>query len=283
MKLFVSNILNILGITALIRWVSDRFFGKNYIRVVNYHSTPKSQQATFAKHLAYYRKHYTSVSLGDLNDFFVTGKWKYKKPGLIISFDDGQRTNFDFAYPLLEKYGFVGWFFIPTAFIDLPITEQKAFMVDNQFTKNHTYNDGRYAMNWGEVIELNQKHVIGSHTIHHHEVSVSDSTSILEEEIIVSKRKLEDKLEHEISCFCWVRGRMQSYSAEAARIIKKAGYRFSFMTNTYPILSNTSPLQIQRTNIETRNPLHLVKFQLCGLMDLYYLNKRNKVIKMTSL
>jgi len=284
MKLKISRLFHLLFITQFFRKISDLYFGNSYIRVVNYHSTPKSQIATFEQHLQYYQKHYTTVSYQDLDSFFKTGKWEKNKPGLIISFDDGQRTNFDFAYPLLEKYGFTGWFFIPTGFIDIPVSQQRKFMVDNMFTKNHSYSDGRYAMTWEELMELDKKdHIIGSHTISHHEVSVADNLNTLEREIKESKQILESKMKRKIPTFCWVRGRLTSYSHNAAKVIKAAGYKYSFMTNTYPILDNSAPLQIQRTNIETRNPLHLVKFQLCGLMDLHYYKKRRKVVLMTRL
>jgi hypothetical protein len=54
------------------------------------------------------------------------------------------------------------------------------------------------------------------------------------------------------------------------------------MTNNFVNRPDTHPLQLQRTNIESENPLWLVKFQLSGLMDLLYLGKRRRVNRLTA-
>lgn len=47
---------------------------------------------------------YTAVSLEALEDFVYRGRPLPDKP-LLITFDDGYRSNYDLAFPLLEKYG----------------------------------------------------------------------------------------------------------------------------------------------------------------------------------
>lgn len=37
---------------------------------------------------------------------------------VILTFDDGYLDNYEIAYPILQQFGFVGTFFIPTEFID---------------------------------------------------------------------------------------------------------------------------------------------------------------------
>ena len=50
----------------------------------------------------------------------------------------------------------------------------------------------------------------------------------------------------------------------------------------YFLLSSTSPLHLDRTNIESSWTLDVVQFQISGLMDLLYLPKRKRVARLTA-
>jgi peptidoglycan/xylan/chitin deacetylase (PgdA/CDA1 family) len=260
----------------------SRFIYGSHIRVVNYHSTPPHEMDNFEAQLKVFQQHYSSVSYGDLVRFFETGKWHKAKPGLIISFDDGLRDNVDYAVPLLDKYNFKGWFFIPSGLIDANSAEQMEFVgkTENRYKVN--YPDGRYLMSWEEIKDLYDNHVIGCHTFSHHRMNIKDSDQLLTKEIVTAKVLMEKMLQKPVSIYCWVGGEEHTYTREAAKKIKEAGYLYSFMTNTYPLTPGQSPLQIQRTNIETRNPMFLVRFQLSIIMDSLYRGKRKRVNKLTN-
>ena len=50
---------------------------------------------------------------------FLNGKsWSGPKPGLLNTFDDGLRSQFEVVLPLVEKYGFSACFMVPSAFLD---------------------------------------------------------------------------------------------------------------------------------------------------------------------
>ena len=110
----------------------------------------------------------------------------------------------------------------------------------------------------------------------------SSSNNKLQSEIIVSKKILEEKLGHTVDLFCWVGGEEFAYSNQAAQTIREATYKYSFMSNCMPITIHTNPLQLQRNNVETSWPINLVKFALCGVMDLLYLPIRKRINKLTS-
>jgi len=57
---------------------------------------------------------FTSITLFDLYDHLATGKTLPDKP-VILSFDDGYRDNYENAFPILQKYGLRGTFFVLTA------------------------------------------------------------------------------------------------------------------------------------------------------------------------
>jgi len=280
LKHSVAKLLEVTGITSVFFYMSKLVYGA-HIRVINYHGTPQQDATNFEAQLEFYKRHYVSVSQKEL-DLFFTGKWESQKPGLIISFDDGYRNNYDVALPLLEKHGFIGWFFIPSGMIDGSNAEQAVFAGRNKDKLAQAYPDGRYLMTWDELKKITEKHVIGCHTFSHHRMNKKDEEEILEKEIVYSKQLLEQKLQQPVDVFCWVGGEEYTYTQAAAAKIKQTGYRYSFMTNTYPVRKNANPLQLQRSNIESDNSLSLVRFQLNSLMDILYYSKRKRVNKTTA-
>lgn len=200
-----------------------------YIRAVNYHNTPKNRLNEFKKDLKFFSENFTSVSEADLDQYFKTGKWHKSKPGLIISLFNGYRNNYDVFYPLLEEYGFVGWFFIATQFVDTPSQLQKEFSLNHELTiVEDEYDDGRYALDWDEIRELDKKHVVASHTKTHSSITLNCSKEIMRREIVESKEDLKKQLGHDISSFTWLFGEGYHPESEVTMYLKEAGYKYLF-------------------------------------------------------
>lgn len=252
-----------------------------YIRVVNYHGTPPADAASFERQIAFLAEHFAPVTAASLGRFFEEGGWRAPRPGIIVSFDDGLRSNADVAAPVLDRYGLVGWFFVPVGFIDAPPAAQRGFAEGHQIRVDHDYPDGRVAMSWDELRDLAARHVVGCHTRNHRRLSAQLAPAALEDEILAARGDLAARLGRPVESFCWVGGEEGSYSAEAARVIRRAGYRFSFMTNNAPLRPGDDPLHIQRTNVEAAWSIDVLRFQLSGVMDLAYAPKRRRVDRLT--
>ena len=99
----------------------------------------------FEDQLRYLKKAgYHSITLRDLIYSLTIGQRLPRKP-IVLTFDDGYRDNYAHAYPLLEKYGFVGTFFLVTAPIDqghegyLSWDQVKEMSADGMEFEPHTY------------------------------------------------------------------------------------------------------------------------------------------------
>ena len=89
---------------------------------------------------------------------------------VIINFDDGRKTQFIHAKPILDKYGFKATFYIVCNYVD----NKKGFMT------------------WDEIETLNKEgHDIGSHSMNHVHLS-NLSKKHIEYEVGQSKKCLED-------------------------------------------------------------------------------------------
>jgi len=253
-----------------------------FIRVINYHETPGFLAGAFERQLQHFLTRFEAATRADLENLLAGRGWKSRKPGLIITFDDGLRCNAEVAAPLLEKYGFSGWFFVPPDFMDTPPADQIRFADEHRILCNAPNSDGRIAMTWDQARALTRKHQIGCHTASHYRMVASTSNLQLNREIVTAKEILEERLGQPVESFCWVGGEEHVYHSRAAAIIRAAGYSYSFMTNTAVVSPTTSRFQLQRTNIEAAWGSDVVDFQLSGLLDLMYWPKRGRVNRLTA-
>ena len=118
-------------------------------------STELSPEAFEAQIAALAEAGYTAVFPEDLAAYVREGKELPEKP-IVITFDDGYLSNYEYAYPILKKYGMVATIFVIGSTVgdtehykdtDYPITphfscEQAKEMVDSGVIsiQSHTYD-----------------------------------------------------------------------------------------------------------------------------------------------
>jgi len=200
----------------------------SFIRVVNYHNTNEEQAARFEKEIKYFSEHFVPVKLTDLDTFFETKKWPYDKPGIIPAIFEGYSSHYDVMKPILEKYDFTGWFYIPAFFPDVEPQKQVEFCRTHRLrlTGKSRYDNNRVALSWEEIKELSQKHEICCHTGSHYEITKKTSDEDMHREIISSKRLLEAHIQRPVDVFCWLAGEEYNYNIRAHKHLEEAGYKY---------------------------------------------------------
>jgi peptidoglycan/xylan/chitin deacetylase (PgdA/CDA1 family) len=207
----------------------DQLFARNpVIRAVNFHNTAKSQADRFDRQLEQYSRYFSSVNEYELDEYLTTGKWRKPKPGLIVSVFEGYRNGYDVFAPLLEKHGFIGWFWIITGFLNAPVPDQLNYAEHHEIDMvTHEYPDGRYALTWEEVRQLGRKHVIASHARSHTQLSLLDPV-VQEQEILGSQEDFKKNLGRPVRGFVSLTGPPYGESSITDRLIQSAGYEFVF-------------------------------------------------------
>lgn len=247
-----------------------------YVRCVNYHHVPAARAEAFERQLVWFASNFVGVGPEDLVDL-QQGRWSHPKPGILLSFDDGCRTHAEVVAPLLEKHGLIGWFFVPTAFCDVPVPEQRNWAREHRVSAWAADGDPRLALRWDQVRELAHRHVVGTHTRDHVRLSTELGSQQLREQVIDSRLRLEQRIGRPVEAFAWPGGEEWAYSAAAQEAIAQAGFRFAFRTNSLPFRPGGDLLRIERTNIEAGYPFDVVRFQLSGILDWLYAPKRGRI------
>jgi peptidoglycan/xylan/chitin deacetylase (PgdA/CDA1 family) len=148
---------------------------------------------------------YTGVSLNQVYDAWFKGGKLPEKP-VVVSFDDGYRSQYVYARPVLRKLGWPGVLSLIAGRIDQPDAELTPAMVEQMI------KDG-----W----ELD------SHTINHVDVSQANGAQ-LTSEVAGSRKMLQHRFHQPVNFFCYPSGR---YDDQAIRAVRDAGYLGATTTN----------------------------------------------------
>jgi peptidoglycan/xylan/chitin deacetylase (PgdA/CDA1 family) len=165
------------------------------------------------KQLRYLKDHnYVVISL----DFLVEAlKQNILLPpkSIVLTFDDGWRNQYAYAFPLLQKYNATATFFIFTNAIDhdLFLTWDQIRVMDNSGMS------------------------IGGHTRSHPYLPDITDPAVLRDEIIGSKKIIEDQIGQKIDLFAYPYGH---YREDIIAIVKEAGYKSA--RSTYKGINHTS-------------------------------------------
>lgn len=208
--------------------IEQMFATHPVIRAVNFHNSSKAKVDDYDRQLAHYSQAFTSVNQDELDDYLATGTWTKSKPGLIVSIYEGYRNGYDVLLPLVEKHGFIGWFFVITGFVNSVIKDELPFALGHDIDMlTREYPDGRYALTWDELRQIDRKHVIASHTRSHQKLS-SMPPGALREEIVGAQEQFRKHLGHPVRAFASLTGPAYGEHAPTDRLVNAAGYDFVF-------------------------------------------------------
>ena len=196
------------------------------MRAVNFHSTARIHAEHYESQLAQYSKSFTSVNEDEMDAYLTTGQWNKPKPGLIVSVFEGYRNSYDVLLPLLEKYGFTGWFWMITSFLNASIPDQRTYAEHHDINMlTHEYPDKRYALTWDELRQIDRKHVIASHTRSHTLLSALPPDEQYKE-VVGSQEDFKKNLGHPVRGFVSLTGPPFGDNAAIDGLIHEAGYDY---------------------------------------------------------
>ena len=265
--------------------IFNLFRSKNIIRILVYHHVEKKDFKKLSNQLKNLKKNWNFISPKQFENH-LNKKDILRGRNLLVTFDDGFKSNFFVEKEVLDRLKIKAIFFVPSDFIKFnSIKKSQKFLNNNildhikpkDFKKlrNMTINDLR--------ILLKKGHEIGCHTKTHANLGQINDISELKEEIIKSSKILKNVLKKNIKHFAFSYGNYKSMNYKSLKIAFK-NYEYIYSCLRGNNFNNYNKNLIKRDTVYLDSSNDLLKIFLFGFVDFKYffqLKKlNNKIIKM---
>lgn len=213
--------------------------GFQIVPILCYHRFDKTcksnlciSESAFAKQMEYLKKNgYHTIHLSELLEF-LNYQRSIPAKSVIITLDDGYRSLYDFAYPLLRRYGYTATLFIYTDFIEA----------------------SRNALTWNHLRELKAAGFeIGSHSLSHADLTKkypNENDQVFRDriakELTHSKEIIDRKLKQDTQFFAYPYG---NYNQQILDLLPMAGYKLGLTIRSGGNSFFANPLTLKRSQI----------------------------------
>lgn len=231
--------------------VSNYAYAKNEgIPVLMYHNLTDSvvdgsniSPKRFQEHMNMLKeKGYTTITDYDLYEF-LKGKKTLPKNPILITFDDGYKSNYVHAYPVLKKLGMKATVNLITSRV-----EDGSNRYPNE-TPKFSWDEARASQDvflfQGHTNDLHYKAkningkfrgmITGRMHLKNKLETQKEFEARLLDDLIVSKKKIEKELGKEVITFVYPYG---DYSKDTIKLAKKAGYKMAFTVKSGKVNRN---------------------------------------------
>lgn len=233
----IAKLLFILLRITLIPFFIREVIQRRRVTILLYHEI---KPCTAETHFRILKSRYTIISLRDYIQAAKLGKADKLPPkSLIITIDDGHRSNYDLK-PLLEKHKIPATIFLCSGIVgtkrrfwfrhdigrndieylkDISSEERLAFLEKSGFEEKREFDD-RQALSTSEITNMKDTVDFQSHTIFH-PCLPKCSAETAQEEISQSKKDLEENYGLGVYALSYPNG---DYSDRETSMARKAGY-----------------------------------------------------------
>lgn len=319
-KTLVASSANHLGITDGYAFVRRKIM-KSWVAILLYHRVSVKEDEwslhplspeTFERQMEYFARKFKILSLDRLVEYIRGGKSLPEK-ALVVTFDDGYKDNYLYAYPILQKYSIQATIFLTTGHIDsdelfwwdkvayiikhtsvkqLDLDELGSYPLQSQFNKSRSIITGRLKklsdvrrqllieklldsshvkiprglgrkliLSWKEVKEMSDGGIsFGAHCVRH-PILTNMALEDARNEIIRSKKDIEERLGKEVNAFSYPDG---DFNAEIVRLVRKSGFCCAVSLFPHKLIGpRDSVYELNR--VVALEDFNKFKAKLCGL------------------
>jgi len=193
---------------------------------------------------------YHTITLHQLEQF-VHGKINLPEKSIMIHFDDGLKTNYVYAYPVLKKYGFHAAAFLITSRNSRPL---------------QPFNPDAYQfLNWKEITKMGDVFEFASHThaLHNRGKDGVGNLVKVPDDMVKADLLKSRQLLHGTTYFTYPFGQ---YKKETIKLLKETGFTMAFTTKIGTVKPGDDPYQLKRHGIDPDTTLQQFK-QIIGIVE----------------
>jgi len=217
------------------------YFRKEGISILMYHSIDDNKVfftvklEAFEKQMKYLKdNNYNVISLTELIKTLESDQ-KIPEKTVVLTFDDGFEDNYINVFPLLKKYNFPVTIFLVTGLVGQKI--------------NNAQNIPLKMLNWTQIKEMHNSGLIDfqPHTVSHRKFEKMGLKEI-EEEIINSKKMIENELGKKCEIFAYPRG---YYDIKIIKILKENEFIASRALEKGKVNQGDDPFKLRRISVNS--------------------------------
>lgn len=219
-KVSIVLFIAVFAITAFI-------LSKNYVApILMYHSVhPDSNPnnrleisvASFERQMQFLKKHnYNVVTVEELSGLIRERK-RIPPRTVAITFDDGYKDNYTYAFPVLKKYKIPATMFVIINEIGRPQADRLSWDQIKTMLDSGLVTFGSHAIGPEPLTNIYSSRAVKS-----------EISSYFKNQIFNSKKILEEKLGREITVFSYPEGR---FNGAIRKLVIEAGYKAAVATN----------------------------------------------------
>ncbi len=196
--------------------------------------------SVFERQIDYVRMRHDVVSLDRALELLAAGR-RLRRPVAAITFDDGYRSVFHTAQPVMTACGVTGACFVCTG---LTSTDRRF-----EHDASSRVRDQMDVMDWGELGALAQGGwCVGGHTVNHARLSSLDR-SALNHEVRDPVPVLREELHIECPAMAFPFGSRADSTPDAAQTVKAAGYAALFSNFGGENFPGADPFTLKRIDL----------------------------------
>jgi len=169
---------------------------------------------------------YRTITLNDLY-LFLTGQKELPRKTVVLTFDDGYKSNYTYAYPVMKQYHFLA--------VQFPLTN--CIAKTTCWVPRMTWEEMEDA---GDVFEFHSH----SHNLHYY---IGEKQAML----AVAPEKVFDDLllsRELLDCFAFSYP-FGAYNDEIIRMLQETGYKMAFNIRPGYVYPGDDPFQLKRLGV----------------------------------
>lgn len=234
-----KKLIIFIGSVLVVFLVLSVFIQRQYVLpILMYHSVspnalPQNRLAVsvnaFARQMQFLKEHhYNVLTLEEINGLIRQGK-RLPPKTVAITFDDGYKDNYTYAFPILKKYNLAATIFIIINEVGRPQGDR---------------------LSWDEIKVMRDSGLIdfGSHTLGPQPLVDIQSQDELRKQIFDSKKILEEKLGQKINIFSYPGG---LFNRDIRQLVIDAGYQAAAATSPGKKFSSKDIFALKRLRISS--------------------------------
>lgn len=258
----ISFLLFFSGIISIYVYLRRKYLKQHIAVVLTYHrvsddlNNPHITVSTcnFERQVSYLINNFKVISIDELLNC-QRKKIQLDSDVVAVTFDDGYKDNYTYAYPILMKHNAPAAVFVSGSFID---SSHGLSMEDIKVMHNNNIT-------------------FGAHTVTHKVLASLDRQTAVHE-INESKALLEEILHEGIKYFAYPYGKNgRDFTDESMQIVRDAGFTAAFATDNGFIDNSSDFFALKRIGV--RNiPLYVFKGRISGIFENKFIHLLRRLV-----